>query len=43
MEALSYENYYTLEEITQVARQLSGEPSGWTLEKHQEWRTFMYW
>jgi hypothetical protein len=43
MEPRSMDSYYTLEEITEMWRRFNRERSEWTLQQHEEWRTFLYY
>lgn len=37
------DDYYTIEEITEMWRRFNKEQSEWTLQQHKEWRTFLYY
>ncbi|OCL00554.1 uncharacterized protein K441DRAFT_651514, partial [Cenococcum geophilum 1.58] len=43
MEPRSMDDYYTIEEITEIWRQFNKERSEWTLQQHKEWHTFLYY
>jgi hypothetical protein len=43
MEPHMMDSYYTLEEITEMWRKLNKERAEWTLQQHEEWRTFLYY
>ncbi|KAH8726561.1 hypothetical protein GQ44DRAFT_705836 [Phaeosphaeriaceae sp. PMI808] len=43
MEPRSMDTYYTSEEIIEMWRRFSRERSEWTIQQHEEWRTFLYY
>ncbi|KAF2621071.1 hypothetical protein BU25DRAFT_254074 [Macroventuria anomochaeta] len=43
MEPRSMDSYHTIEEITEMWRQLNRERSEWTLQQHEEWHTFLFY
>jgi hypothetical protein len=42
-ESYPMDSYYTLEEITETWRRFNRGRTEWTLQQHEEWRTFLYY